>query len=198
MGTSAESFPKPNGPEKITYQGRIIEVVQQPMLVAPDKEAAFEVARRSPGVRLIVLSPNGTKVLLSKEYRKEVDGYDYRLPGGKVFDKLDEYNAALTSGADIAEAAAAKAKAEGREEVGLDIHAVEPVAVSKLGATMEWDLHYFKVTDYQDHPDGQALEAGEDISREWVTIAAAQEMALGGQMSEERSALILLRTLGDL
>jgi len=32
------------------------------------------------------------KILLSREYRSELDRYDYRLPGGKVFDTLAEYH----------------------------------------------------------------------------------------------------------
>ena len=30
-------------------------------------------------------------IQLSKEFRSELNGYDYRLPGGKVFDTLEEY-----------------------------------------------------------------------------------------------------------
>ncbi|MEI8091899.1 MAG: hypothetical protein WCG98_06930 [bacterium] len=30
--------------------------------------------------------------MLTKEFRKELDDFDYRLPGGKVFDTLNEYN----------------------------------------------------------------------------------------------------------
>jgi len=41
-------------------------------------------------VRLIIC--DGDKILLTKEYRSEVDTVDYRLPGGKVFDTLIEYN----------------------------------------------------------------------------------------------------------
>jgi 8-oxo-dGTP pyrophosphatase MutT (NUDIX family) len=55
-----------------------------------DQELVFEIARRSPGVRLIICDKD--KILLSKEFRKELKGYDYRLPGGKVFDTLKEYN----------------------------------------------------------------------------------------------------------
>lgn len=75
--------------EKIVYQGKIIEVVQQTRKTG-DTEKLFEFARRSPGTRLIVRS--GDKVLLTKEYRTETGNWDYRLPGGKVFDTLEEYN----------------------------------------------------------------------------------------------------------
>ncbi len=43
----------------------------------------FETAVRSPGVRLIIVKDN--QMLITKEFRGELDDYDYRLPGGKVF-----------------------------------------------------------------------------------------------------------------
>jgi 8-oxo-dGTP pyrophosphatase MutT (NUDIX family) len=42
-------------------------------------------------VRLIIT--DGDKILLTKEFRRELNQEDYRLPGGKVFDTLKEYNA---------------------------------------------------------------------------------------------------------
>jgi ADP-ribose pyrophosphatase len=188
---------KPVSEPEIKYQGKIMEVVQQQVRVGEGKEVTFEWARRAPGVRMIIISKDGKDVLLTKEFRRELDGYDYRLPGGKVYDTLDEFNQALENKADIAAAAADKVKAEGREEAGLDILTATPIHVSKLGTTVEWDLHYFVVSEFEEHPDGQDLEHGEDITREWVPIAQARDMALNGQMSEERSALVLLRALQD-
>ena len=69
--------------EKITHQGKIIEVVQKEVEYNK-KTQIFEFARRSPGTRLII--PKGDKILISKEHRHEVGGYDYRLPGGKFYD----------------------------------------------------------------------------------------------------------------
>ena len=54
-----------------------------------DKKMTFEKARRAPGVRLLIIKKN--KILITKEYRDEIGEFDYRLPGGKVFDKLEEY-----------------------------------------------------------------------------------------------------------
>jgi len=55
-----------------------------------DKEVVFETARRAPGVRLIIVRDG--QMLITREFRNELDDYDYRLPGGKVFDTLDEYS----------------------------------------------------------------------------------------------------------
>ena len=92
------SIPVPSGKERIVYEGRIFEVVKQPMKVG-NKEMEYELARRAPGVRLLIIKNN--KILLTKEFRTEVNSYDYRLPGGKVFDTLAEYRRARESNTNI-------------------------------------------------------------------------------------------------
>ena len=179
--------------EKIVYRGRIIEVVEQ-KVESDGKERTFEFARRSPGARLIILTPDG-KILLTKEHRLEAGGYDYRLPGGKVFDTLLEYNEFLASGKDMLEKAKQAAAKEALEEVGLEIKKLDLFSVSKLGATMVWDLFYFVVAWYEEHPHGQHLEEGEDIEIVQVGFDEAKEMCLYGRMREERSTAILLRFL---
>ena len=76
------AIPKPSGPEKVAYQGRIIEVVEQTMEVGA-KTLTLEFARRAPGTRLIIPTSDG-KISLTKEYRPEIQDYDYRLPGGNL------------------------------------------------------------------------------------------------------------------
>lgn len=175
--------------EKITYQGRIVEVVE---FASPDGERVFEKARRAPGTRLII--PVGAdEILLTKEYRHEVDGYDYRLPGGKVFDTLDEYNVFLQSDEDIIEPATKKAREEAQEEAGIMVRDLSHIHTSRLGATMEWDLYYFVVTEFSENE--QSLEHGEDIEVVKVSRSKAKQMCLDGRISEERSALTLLRYL---
>jgi len=185
------SNPVPSGPEKITYQGRIIEVVEQPMKIG-DKDTVFEFARRSPGVRLIIPTTDGN-ILLTKEYRPELKAYDYRLPGGKVIDTLKEYNEFLKSGADIRSKAREAAEREAQEEVGVVVDEAELFAISRCGLTIEWDLYYFVVTAYE--KSTQDLEEGEDITVVPTAIPEVKAMCLDGRIAEERSALILLRYL---
>jgi ADP-ribose pyrophosphatase len=176
--------------EKITYQGKIVEVVEKEVLIG-DKTKTFELARRSPGVRLIILKDS--TVYLSKEFRHEVDGYDFRLPGGKVFDTLVEYNKALSNNVDILESAKTAAIKEAHEEMGLVVSDLELFHKSVCGATVEWDLYYFIVTDFT--KQGQQLEEGEVIELHPVSISEAKDMCLDGRIDEERSALTLLRYL---
>lgn len=185
------SNPVPSGPEKITYQGKIIEVVEQAMKVG-EKEITFEFARRAPGTRLIIRTFDD-KILLTKEFRPEINAYDYRLPGGKVFDTLKEYNEFLKSSATIVEKAKVAALKEAREEVGIEAKNAELFGISKCGTTVEWDLYYFLIKDFSE--GGQELETGEVIEVMPTDLEEARSMCLDGRVQEDRSALMLLRYL---
>jgi len=177
--------------ETITHKGTIIEVVQKEVEIN-GKKKVFEFARRSPGTRLII--PKGNTVLLSKEFRSELGAYDFRLPGGKVFDTLDEYNASLDSSTDINESARIAAIKEAREEVGVEVKDLTLFHKSICGATVVWDLFYFIVNEFTETT--QNLEEGEDITFEFVDREKVKQMCLDGSISEERSALVLLKYLG--
>jgi len=178
--------------EKITHQGKIIEVVQKEV-EHNGKTQIFEFARRSPGTRLII--PKGDKILLSKEWRHEIGGYDYRLPGGKVYDTLKEYNKALEKNIDISESAKNAAIKEAREEVGIEVKDISFFHKSVCGATVVWDLFYFIVNDFKEV--SQELGDGEDITIELVDRNKVKEMCLNGAISEERSAFVLMQYLNN-
>lgn len=178
--------------EKITYRGKIIEVVQKEV-EHNGKVQIFEFARRSPGTRLII--PGGDKILLSKEFRHELNGYDYRLPGGKVYDTLDAYNSALKQNIDICESAKIAAIKEAREEVGIMATDISFFHKSICGATVTWDLFYFVVNTFD--KVSQELEDGEDIESELIDRNEVRKMCLNGAISEERSALVLMRYLNN-
>ena len=176
--------------EEIYAKGKLFELVHQ---MQPDGRV-FEIARRAPGVRVIIADKTNKKVLLTKEYRNELNAWDYRLPGGKVFDTLDEYEAHRQSGNDILEAAKSKARAEAAEEAGVTISDVELITKSTLGATVEWDLYIFEALDWHENEHGQALEVGEQIETgQWFSYEEVEELIVEGAMQEERVALALLR-----
>ncbi|HRF28964.1 MAG TPA: NUDIX domain-containing protein [Candidatus Saccharibacteria bacterium] len=176
--------------EEIYAKGKLFELVHLPQADG----RVFEVARRAPGVRVIIADKTNKRVLLTKEFRKELDAWDYRLPGGKVFDTLEEFEAHRTRRDDILDAAKAKAKAEAAEEAGVVISEVKFIAKSTLGATVEWDLYIFEALDWHEDEQGQALEAGEEIEAgSWYTYDEVERMVLDGSMQEERIALALLR-----
>ena len=176
--------------EEIFAKGKLFELVH---LTQPDGRV-FEVARRAPGVRIIIADRDNQKVLLTKEIRRELETPDYRLPGGKVFDSLDEYETFRASGEDILVAARKKAVGESVEEAGIEVDKLELVKKSTVGATVEWDLFVFEAGDWKQSDGGQQLEAGEQIEADnWFTYDEAEAMILNGAMQEERIALILLQ-----
>jgi len=173
----------------------MLEIVNQEMTDG-NKTIVFERARRAPGVRLILIDSQNKTVLLSKEHRYELGKDDYRLPGGKVFDTLTEYNSFLKSGEDILVPAKQKALAEAEEEVGVAADDAVHFHTSVCGATVQWDLFYFVCTSWKSTE--QKLEIGENIQIVTVSFDEAQHIALNGAMSEERSALVLLRYLSSV
>lgn len=177
--------------EEIFAKGKLFELVHQKQ----DDGRVFELARRAPGVRLIIHNLIEKKILLTKEFRRELGGWDYRLPGGKVFDSLDEFEAFRAKNNDILEAAKTKAIEEAQQEAGVEIAELDFYKKSVLGATVEWDLFVFEATNWQLSVDGQELEVGEKIEADnWMTYDEARNMALH-DMAEERIALILLQWL---
>jgi 8-oxo-dGTP pyrophosphatase MutT (NUDIX family) len=165
---------------KIKYSGKIIEVIEE-----QHGSKIFEIARRSPGVRALIVKDN--KILLSREYRSEIDGYDFRLPGGKVFDKFEEYKKHISE--DLLMYAENAVIKEVYEEVGLVSKNPKFIKVSKAGATINWDLYYFEITDFIQ--EKQHLEEGEDITFEWYSIQKDLKLISENKMSEDRSVGVL-------
>lgn len=174
--------------QKTVFSGRIFDVVQQQVDVGWWKIKTFEKAVRSPGTRLII--HDAGKVLLTKEYRIESGGYDYRLPWGKVFDTLEEYKSFLDSRGDIQSIAQIAALKEAKEEVGVTNFEATFFACTHAGATIDRDLYYFVLNNIV--IGEQELETGEHITYERYSIADATAMCLDGSIQEERSAMTLL------
>ncbi len=175
--------------EEIVFQWKIIEVVQQTVKVE-DKELLREIAKRSPGVRLIIC--DGDKILITNEFRKEVNTDDYRLPGGKVFDTLKEYNEHKN---DIEKYALLWVKRECEEETWLIPEDISLYHISKVWATMERDLYYYVITKFSYHEKGQQLELWENITVEWKTKEEILTIIKNWWMYEDRSVWVLMRYL---
>ncbi len=173
--------------DSIVFSGKIGEVIH----TAKSDGRVFERYRRPPGTRLVIISPD-KKILVTKEYRHETGSYDLRLPGGKVCDTIDSYHALLDSGRDITDAAREAATKEALEETGLIVHDLTLLTKANSGATVEWDLYYFKVDRYETSPGGQQLEHGEDIEVTWLTVDEIKQEIAAGHMNEWRSVGVLL------
>ena len=175
----------------IAYRGKMFEVITW----EPKPGVTFEVAVRAPGVRLIIeTEKQGSKALLmSREIRYEQAGpvTDYRLPGGKVFDRLDDLNTHRESGDDILPIAKNAAQKEAFEEVGVTGGIYEFLETTTAGTSVEWDLHYFKVTNAE--IGEQNLEEHEQGDIEMVTLSPFEifEKLKNREIREGRSADML-------
>ncbi len=182
--------------EQILYKSRLFEVVSEPVEIE-GKTFEFEKVRRSPGVRLIISDGQGN-ILLTREFRWELSKFDYRLPGGKVFDSLDEFNAFKQGKGDIIEAAKRAAIKEAREETGFILGDCEYLSTSKLGATVEWDLLYFFASIDWSKQGDQELEVGENIEVVWFSEEEVMNLIFEEEkFSEERSVVALIRFCND-
>ena len=94
--------------------------------------------RRPPGVRAIITSND--QILLNREYRYEINEWDYRLPGGKVFDSFIDYEKAINNNS-IIDCIKNGLSREIFEETGLLPKKFELFYKSILGFTVEWDLY---------------------------------------------------------
>ena len=174
--------------QEILYTGKIFEIVRTKKKVR-DKTIVFESARRAPGVRLLILK--GNNLLISKEFRYELKGYDYRLAGGKVFDTLEEYDKA--SKKEILKHAELAARKECEEETGLRVDRIQLLEKTHAGATVDWDLYYFIIDEFTENGNGQKLEEGEIIETVWKSFDEVRDMCLNRQIKEDRSVGVLLR-----
>ncbi len=184
---------KPNF--EVVYKGKMFEIVNW----EGKPGVKFEAAVRAPGVRLLIETEKDGKVALrmTKEIRRESGGYDIRLPGGKVFDSLDEMDEFRDSGENIDPIALEAAKKEGKQEAGISGGDYSKKVIAKAGASVEWDLHYFKVTNAEFGE--QELEEGEKGDIEIITLSAREifEKLTNREIKEGRSADILWLWLSE-
>jgi ADP-ribose pyrophosphatase len=170
----------------IIATGRIIELYEKEYEIE-GKIKLFENARRPPGVRLVF--EREWKILLTKEYRGEHKTFDYRLPGGKVFDRIADMKSYT---GDMFDAARTAAIIEAKEECGIIIQPenLELFSLSHCGATIEWDLYYFLVRDFTE-TGAQDLGDGEYITFDWYSREEITELVRDKKISEDRTKGIL-------
>lgn len=152
-----------------------------------------QMVRRPPGIRaLIINKENKKKILLSKEFRYELDKWDYRLPGGKVFDSLEDYKESISCG-NVQEHVDATVKKEVLEEIGLIVKSQKLIKVSHAGAGVIWDLFYYEVDDYEVSDTGAKLEENEFVD-DYVfkTFDEIIKMCENHEINEDRTVGVLL------
>lgn len=148
--------------------------------------------RRPPGIRALIVDKEKKSILFSKEFRYELNDWDLRLPGGKVFDSLEDYKESLKRD-DVMSHVELTVPKEVLEEIGLIVENPKLIKVSKDGAGVVWDLYYYEITDYKVSEDGPMLEENEVINGYvWKTFDEIIELCASNQIHEDRTVGVLL------
>lgn len=179
------------GNTTIDHQGKIVQVVSYDVELPNGKVKRFEKAMRAPWVR-VIFQDESWRILISKERRHELWEYDNRLPGGKVFDKLKEYNSFLESWKSIEERVIQAATLEWNEEVWYDIKDAKIVEKKVCWATMERDLWYVLATSFDkciDWTNHGSWEVIDGYNR--YTLDEVLELITQWEIKEARSAGVL-------
>lgn len=182
--------------EKTIYEHGLFELLEtEKTHVIDNKKRTVKrtMVRRPPGVRaLIINKEDNKKILLSQEFRYELDKWDYRLPGGKVFDSLKDFKEHLDED-DLLKHVESSVKREILEEIGMIIKDKKLIKVSHAGSSVIWDLYYYEVTDYEESVDGSHLEENEFVSGYvWKSFEEIIEMCNKGDINEDRTVGVLL------
>ncbi len=172
------------------------EVFQGNLFLIERNEKGYERVIRPPGCRLFIKDSEG-KILIQKEFREEQGGFDYRLPGGKVFDSLEPYLAVRNNQKELEEKVLEAARREAKEETGAD-ELLNPRIVSKsvCGANVQWDI-YIVSAEVKNHGT-QALQEDEvehGIEIEYYTPDEVNKMIRNGLMKEDRAVAFLAKNL---
>ena len=155
------------------------------------KHIKRNMVRRPPGIRALIVNENN-QILLSREFRYELNDWDYRLPGGKVFDSLDDYKSALENDT-VMENVLKTVPKEVLEEVGLVDRNPKLLKVSLDGAGVIWDLYYFEIRDYKKSDNGPQLEENEIINGyKWYEFNDIIKMCRNNEIHEDRTVGVLL------
>ena len=174
------------------FDGEIVQVLQK----KTEHGDVHEIARRAPGVRMIIVTPDN-KFLISREKRDYLEkGWDYRLPGGKVVDRLPDYLELLEKlengldGGDLTPTVQAAVIKESKEEVGITVRNPELFHISTSGGTIEWDLWYWVIRDFDQGE--QELEHDEEIEIVEMTPFEVTQFVMNKEFSEDRSRVVLM------
>lgn len=187
--------------EEILYTGNLFQVVRRKKqyFIPLNNETKqidleYELVKRPPGVRAIVIREG--KVLLNKEFRYELNDWDYRLPGGKIFDSQKQAGISVSQYG-FTHCIEEALKRELMEESGLEIKNAFFYECSHCGFSVEWDLYYYIVTDFVECKKSENIEKSEFeyIQTCWVDYQTAVQYCMEKKMSEERSVAVLLRFL---
>ncbi len=181
--------------EKVLFDNGFFEFItteESFTIDGKEKNVKRNIARRPPGIRALIIDKDKKRILFSKEFRYELNDWDLRLPGGKVFDSLESYKKSLKKD-DVYLHVEKTVPKEVLEEVGVIVKNPKLIKVSKDGAGVIWDLYYFEITDYEISDEGPHLEEDEVINGfVWKTFDEIINLCKENKIHEDRTVGVLL------
>jgi len=167
--------------KEIVYQGIHFRVYHEDVRLTSGRSKTFEYIWRRDGTRVLAVRSDHT-LLLCREFRYELNAYDWRLPGGKLDDEHEEPIVA--------------AAREFSEETGFRALSLEPLGRTVPFATVHYGIHFF--VTYNPLRGESNPEEGESIDYSWFPLTQAGSMAISGEIREEISALTILRFIASI
>lgn len=160
---------------ELVWEGKELRIYRERVAVG-NQVLLLEQVVRVDGTRILALN-NEQQLLLTNEYRRELGRRDWRLPGGRL--DSDEEPPLLA------------AKRELKEETGYTAELWTYLWSSVPHSSVRYQRHFYLACGLK---LGETYrEASEDISVHWVSFEEGIQMALDGWVSEEISALSILR-----
>lgn len=158
------------------YQGRVISVTVDDVILPNGRQAALEVVHH-PGGAAIVAINDLQQVCLLRQYRYVAHGWIWELPAGKL---------------EPAEPPEVTARRELTEEAG--VVATDWVSLGSLlsspGVFAEV-IHLYLAQDLS--PARSQLEDSEVLEVHWVSFRKACDMALSGELHDAKTIIGVLR-----
>jgi 8-oxo-dGTP pyrophosphatase MutT (NUDIX family) len=167
---------------RLVWQGIHFRAYQYEAEVEPGVWEEHEYVYRRDGTRTLAIRADKT-LLLSKEYRYELEAYDWRVPGGRLNDEKEL----------VVEAA----KREFKEETGFVADNWEFLWTTTLESTVRYQRHFFLATKLR-FTEASRDQGERRITVHWIPIEEAYEMAMKGEIKEEISALAIARLVFEI
>ncbi|MBH41679.1 MAG: hypothetical protein CL685_03120 [Candidatus Magasanikbacteria bacterium] len=182
------------GDPKVLCQAKIGALMEFPVLEDQGQgyiERIFEKYVRAPGCRVIAVRDKS--IYMQHEFRFEQNRFDWRLPGGKVVDKFEDYKQYIAK--EISEEVVINAaRKEFQEEAGLDAKEMTVFKRMVCGTTVEWDLYYILAKDVTDYEIEYVEEDGHhNQDTAWHSFEKVLELCKSGEIAEGRTVSALIQ-----